>query len=227
MLGIATLIALYVCYLIVQPFIPAIAIAVAVAVATKRPQAWLCRRLHSPSTAAAVGVALVASLIVVPLSLLIIYLVRQIIVNIQVWQAGGGLSEWRSIIHLPLPISRALNWAQANLDLQAQLSAIGQSFAGQLGDLLTGSISLVTQLVIMLFVLFFLYRDGDRALIALRHLLPFSAEEASRMGSRIEDTILAIVNGSLSIAFVQALLSEVLAVLKLFACGCWVLMSQT
>jgi predicted PurR-regulated permease PerM len=94
--------------------------------------------------------------------------------------------------------------------LQAQLSAIGQSFAGQLGDLLTGSISLVTQLVIMLFVLFFLYRDHDRALIALRHLLPFSAEEASRMGSRIEDTILAIVNGSLTIAFVQALLAGVM-----------------
>ena len=33
-LGLATLLALYVCYLIVQPFIPAITIAIAVAVAT-------------------------------------------------------------------------------------------------------------------------------------------------------------------------------------------------
>jgi predicted PurR-regulated permease PerM len=100
-LGIATLIALYLCYLIVQPFIPAIAIAVAVAVATKRPQAWLCRRLHSPTAAAAVGVALVASLIVVPLSLLIIYLVRQIIVNIQVWQAVTDHLKTYLSKHLP------------------------------------------------------------------------------------------------------------------------------
>jgi predicted PurR-regulated permease PerM len=209
-LGIATLAALYVCYLIVQPFIPAIAIAVAVAVATKRPQAWLCRRLHSQTAAAAVSVALAASLIVAPLSLLITYLVRQIIATVHEWQAGGGLSEWRNIVHLPLPMGRALDWAQANLDLQNQLSSIGQGFAGQVSNLLIGSISLVTQLVIMLFVLFFLYRDRDRALIALRQLLPLSAEETSRMGSRIEDTILAIVNGSLTVAFVQALLAGVM-----------------
>ena len=209
-LGIATLIALYVCYLIVQPFIPAITIAVAIAVSTKRPQAWLCQRLHSKTAAAAVSVVLAASLIVAPLSLLITYLVRQIIATIHEWQAGGGLSEWRNIVHLPLPMGRALDWAQANMDLQNQLSAIGQSFAGQVGNLLTGSISLVTQLVIMLFVLFFLYRDRDKALNALRHLLPLSAEEASRMGSRIEDTILAIVNGSLTVAFVQALLASVM-----------------
>ena len=80
-LGLATLLALYLCYLIVQPFIPAVAIAVAAAVATKRPQNWLARRLRS-RTAAAAGVLLVAGLIVVPLSLLITYLVRQIIASI-------------------------------------------------------------------------------------------------------------------------------------------------
>jgi predicted PurR-regulated permease PerM len=206
-LGIATLMTLYVCYLIVQPFIPAIAIAVAVAVATRRPQDWLRRHLHSKTAAAAVSTVLAASLIVVPLSLLITYLIRQIITSIHTWQAGGGLSEWRSIVHFPPVMRRALDWAQANLDLQAQISAIGQSLAGQAGDLLAGSISLVMQLVIMLFVLFFLYRDRDKALNALLHLLPLSAEEAGSMGSRIEDTILAVVNGSLLTAFVQALLA--------------------
>jgi len=206
-LGIATLIALYICYLIVQPFIPAIAIAVAIAVATRRPQSWLRRRLHSQTAAAGISVLLAASLIVVPLGLFLTYLIRQIINSIHNWQAGGGLSEWRTIIHFPPMMARALDWAQVNLDLQNQFSAIGQSLAGQAGNLLTGSISLLTQLVIMLFVLFFLYRDGDKASNALRHLLPLSPEELSRMGSRIEDTILAIVNGSLIVAFVQALLA--------------------
>ena len=209
-LGLATLLALYVCYLIVQPFIPAVAIAVAVAVATRRPHIWLRRRLRSQTSAAAVGVALVAGLIVVPLSLLITYLVRQIIASIQGLQAGGGLSEWRSIVHLPPLAGRWLDWAQANLDLQTQLTAIGKSLAGQAGNLLAGSVILVTQLVIMLFVLFFLYRDRDRALHTLRHLVPLSTEEANHMGTRIEDTILAIVNGSLTVAFVQALLAGVM-----------------
>src|SRR3954466_15883806 len=91
-LVLATLLALYVCYLIVLPFIPAITIAIAAAVATRRPQLWLRGRLHSPTAAAAVGVVLVATLIVVPLSLLITYLVREIIVSIRQLQAGGGLS---------------------------------------------------------------------------------------------------------------------------------------
>jgi predicted PurR-regulated permease PerM len=209
-LGLATLLALYLCYLIVQPFIPAVAIAVAAAVATKRPQNWLARRLRSRTAASAAGVVLVAGLIVIPLSLLITYLVRQIIASIHGWQAGGGLSEWRSIVNLPPVIGRAIDWAQTNLDLQDQIASLGQSLAGQAGSLLAGSVSLVTQLVIMLFVLFFLYRDGEQALHTLRHLVPLSAEEADRMGNRIADTIVAIVNGSLTVAFVQALLAGVM-----------------
>jgi predicted PurR-regulated permease PerM len=209
-LGLATLLALYLCYLIVQPFIPAVTIAVAAAVATKRPQNWLARRLRSQAAAAAVGVLLMAGLIVIPLSLLITYLVRQIISSIHGWQAGGGLSEWRTIVNLPPVMGRALDWAQANLDLETQIAATGQSMAGQAGSLLAGSVSLVTQLVIMLLVLFFLYRDGEQALRTLRHLVPLSAEEADRMGTRIADTILAMVNGSLTVAFVQALLAGVM-----------------
>lgn len=206
-LGLATLLALYLCYLIVQPFIPAVTIAVAVAVATKRPQDWLARRLRSRTAASAAGVFLAAGLIVVPLSLLITYVVRQIIAGVHGWQAGGGLPEWRSIVNLPPAIGRAIDWMQTNLDLQDQIASLGQNLAGQAGSLLAGSVSLVTQLVIMLFVLFFLYRDGEQALDTLRHLVPLSAEEAGRMGTRIADTILAIVNGSLTVALVQALLA--------------------
>jgi len=206
-LVLATLLALYVCYLIVLPFVPAIAIAIAAAVATHRFQLWLRGRFQSRAAAAGVGVALVAMLIVIPLSLLITYVVREIITGVHTLQAGGGLSEWRSVVHLPAFIDRAFDWAQANLDLQAQLTNIGQGLAGQAGNLLAGSINLVTQLVIMLFVLFFLYRDREQALHALRHMVPLSDIEAARMGERIQNTILATVNGSLTVAFAQALLA--------------------
>ena len=206
-LGLATLLALYLCYLIVQPFIPAVTIAVAAAVATQRPQKWLTRRLHSRTAASAAGVLLMAGLIVAPLSLLITYVVRQIIASINGWQASGGLSEWRSIVNLPPVMGRAIDWAQTNLDLQDQIASLGQGLAGQAGSLLAGSVSLVTQLVIMLFVLFFLYRDGEQALHTVRHLVPLSSDEANRMGTRIADTILAIVNGSLTVALVQAVLA--------------------
>jgi predicted PurR-regulated permease PerM len=209
-LGLSTVLALYLCYLIIQPFIPAVTIAVAAAVATKRPQKWLARRLRSRTAASAAGVLLVAGFIVIPLTLLISYAVRQIIASIHGWQAGGSLSGWRSIVSLPPVIGRAIDWAQTNLDLQDQIASAGQSLASQAGSLVAGSINVVTQLVIMLFVLFFLYRDGDQALDSLHHLVPLSAEEAYRMRTRITDTILAIVNGSLMVALVQALLAGVM-----------------
>ena len=206
-LGLLTLLALYVCYLIVEPFIPAVAIALAVAVATKLPNNWLRRRLGSNTAAAAVGVLLVAFLIVGPLSLLIAYVVRQILAGVQTLQAGGGLGEWRSTVPLPPVLDRALEWVEANFDLQAQLTRLAQTVAGRAGALLAGSVSLLTQLAIMLFVLFFLYRDRDRALDTLRSFVPLSNHEFDRMFARIEDTILATVNGSLTVAFVQALLA--------------------
>lgn len=203
-LGMSTLVALYVCYLIVQPFIPAIAIAAAVAVATSGPHRWLLARVGSRTAAAGISVALVACLIIVPLSLLIAHLVRQIIEL----QADGGMPDLRGL--LPGPLARALDWAESHLDLRAQVLRIGQALAGQAGSLLAGSVAALTQLVIMLFVLFFLYRDSDRALAAVRRLTPLSPDEADRMFSRIRDTILATVNGSLTVAFAQAVLAGVM-----------------
>ncbi|MEO8373437.1 MAG: AI-2E family transporter [Candidatus Solibacter sp.] len=221
-LVLATLLALYVCYLIVLPFVPAIAIAIAAAVATQRLQLWLRRRFQSRAAAAGVGVALVAMLIVIPLTLLITYVIREIITGVHTLQAGGGLSEWRSVVPLPPFVDRAFNWVQANLDLQAQLTNLGQALAGQAGNVLAGSVNLVTQLVIMLFVLFFLYRDREAALRALRRLVPLSNSEAEHMGERIQNTILAIVNGSLTVAFAQALLAGLMyTILGVPAAAIW------
>jgi predicted PurR-regulated permease PerM len=114
------------------------------------------------------------------------------------------------LLNLPSPVVRGIDWLDAHLDLQSQLSQIGQAAASHAGDILGGSVNLVTQLVIMLFVLFFLYRDSEGAVGTLRRLVPLSPAEADRLLSRIEDTILATVNGSLAVAFIQALLAGVM-----------------
>ena len=72
-LGFFTLISLYVCYRIVRPFIPAIAIALAASVATRQFHSRLQRRLGSKTIAAMLSVLLVACLIVVPISFLIVH----------------------------------------------------------------------------------------------------------------------------------------------------------
>jgi predicted PurR-regulated permease PerM len=208
---LSTLLALWVCYLLVQPFIPAVAIAIALAVATKRPHDWLRQRYGSATSVAALGVFLVACLIVVPLTVIMTVVVRQILANVQqLHDGGGGLPDWRNALYLPPVFGSMLDWAETNLDLRAQLTRLWQGLLGRVGILLAGSVNLITQLAIMLFVLFFLYRDRDRALDALRGLLPLSVEESNRMLGRIEDSIVATVNGSLTVAFSQAFLAGVM-----------------
>jgi predicted PurR-regulated permease PerM len=125
-------------------------------------------------------------------------------------QAGGGLSNWREALPLPAAVRHGVEWVDSHFDLQEQLMQLGQTLASQAGGLLTGSVNLLAQLAMMLFVLFFLYRDRELALSALRRLTPLSSQESDRMLARIRDTILATVNGSLAVAFVQALLAGVM-----------------
>jgi predicted PurR-regulated permease PerM len=179
-LGFLTLIAFYVCYRIVRPFIPAVAIALAVAVATRRFHRRLQRRLGSKTVAAVLSVLVVACLIVVPIGLVVTYVVQQIIAGMTQLEAENGSPGWPAL-NVPQWIRDAIDWIAANLDLRVQLSRIGQNLASKAGELLARSVSFLTQLAIMLFVLFFLYRDGDEALATLGNCVPLSNEEFDRM----------------------------------------------
>jgi predicted PurR-regulated permease PerM len=209
-LAAATLLALYVCYLIIQPFIPALAIALALAVSTYKPYRWLLQRLRNEGRAATVAVILTACVIIVPLTLLITYITQEILVNLHDLQGGSTWEQWRDAIHGKPVLGNALRWAESNLDLDAQLTGMAKNLTGHAGSLLRSSITALTQLVIMLFVLFFLYRDHNAALSAVRSLIPLSDREANRMFARIGNTILATVNGSITVALVQSVLAGVM-----------------
>lgn len=206
-LGFATLLGVYVCYLIAKPFIAPIAFAVALSVATHRPFLWLRRRFSSTRVAAAVAVAAVALLIVVPVGALAAYLVQQAAENLADLTQGDPLSNWRGAVERVPPLAGLLSWLESRFDLQSQFGRIGNAMAGNAADLLRGSVQVLTQLAIMLFVLFFLYRDEDKARRMLWQLVPLSREEADRMFARLGNTIHATVNGSLTVAAIQAVLA--------------------
>jgi predicted PurR-regulated permease PerM len=203
----ATLIGLYVCYLIAKPFIAPIAFALALAVATQQPFNWLRRRMRSDTAAAAVAVVLVTLLIVGPAIGLATLLIQQAADNVQELQSGESLTNWRAAIERQPQLARLYHWAESRLDVQGQLQRIGQAAAGYAGTFLKGSMHVLTQLVIMLFVLFFMYRDRKQAHDALCQLVPLSGDESDRLFNRVTSTILATVNGSITVAIVQSVLA--------------------
>jgi predicted PurR-regulated permease PerM len=208
-LAVMTAIAVYVCYLIVEPFIPAIAFALALAIATARPYAWLKRRLHREALAAAIATVLVAVVIIAPAAALITYIVQLAADNIGEMQKGGGIAAVRDTLErLPL-VGRLIQEAGTRFRLDEQLGTIAQAVAQRGTRFLSGSIGVLTQLGVTLFVLFFLYRDCGEAVNSVRKLLPLSNDEADRMFERVGSTIQATVNGSLTVAAVQAILAGI------------------
>jgi predicted PurR-regulated permease PerM len=206
-LALATLLMLFACYRIVQPFIPAVAFAVALAMATQRPYQWLRQRLRSDAAAAGVAVALLALLIVGPATLLATHLVQQAVDNLNELRGGQALAGWRSRLESLPYLGAAVRWAESRINLEGQADRIAQELASRATGFLTGSASVLTQVVITLFVLFFLYRDRQQAIKAVYHIVPLSPAEASRLFDRVRDTVLAVVNGSLTVACIQAVLA--------------------
>lgn len=209
-LAFATLLCLYLCFQLIEPFVPAIAFAIALAVATHGPYRWVRARVRSDTLAAVIGVVSVAFLIIGPAAFLGTYLVQKAIENVNELREGGAWTDWRTALEQQPVVGTVVQWAEQHLNLEAQLQRIGEALAGQATNFLKGSVNVITQLVITLFMLFFLYRDRELALNALRHLVPLSEIETSRLFARISSTIRATVNGSLTVALVQSTLAGIM-----------------
>jgi predicted PurR-regulated permease PerM len=157
--------------------------------------------------AASIAVVLVMLLIVGPAVTLATLLVQQAADNVQELQSGESFANWRSALEKQPRLAELFHWAESQLDLQGQLQRLGEAAAGYAGRFLRGSMNVLTQLVIMLFVLFFLYRDRKQAYSAMCQLVPLSTRESNRLFSRVASTILATVNGSITVAIVQSVLA--------------------
>ncbi len=206
-LAILTALSIYVCYRIIEPFVPAMAFALALAVATQSPYQWIRRRVRGTTAAAAVAVVLIAILIVGPVSFLVSYIVQLIAENVQELQGGAAVASVQDYLgQVPL-VGGWLQSMAGNFRLEEQLGNLGKAVASRATGILSGSLSVLTQLGITLFVLFFLYRDRGDAVTGLRKLLPLSEGEVDRLFQRVGDTIRATVNGSFTVAFVQAVLA--------------------
>ncbi len=205
-LAIATAAALYGCFRIVAPFIPALAFALALAIVTNRPYTWLRQRVKSDGAAAGIAIVLVALLLIGPASFLVSYLVGAGMDNIQSVRSGQATQNLRAALEREPHVASVYHWAENRFNLRQQGEQLAANLAGRLTGFLQGSLNVVTQLVITLFVLFFFYRDRQVALQSVRHLIPLAQGEADRVFGRISDTMLATVNGSITVAAVQATL---------------------
>jgi predicted PurR-regulated permease PerM len=208
-LFLLTLAALILCALILRAFLAGIVGAVVLAVATQAPLRWLYKGLKNRTYTASLALLIVAIGVILP-GFFLARILGQYAVTLGTFLRNGtfaagvrnGLDHHPQLATLLQQSSTFLAWSRATEKMGAFLTT-------QMMGLLSNSVAAVTQTIVMLFLLFFLYRDGEAALRALYSILPMERSEARMVVNGVGDTIRATFLGHFAVAGVQGIVAGV------------------
>ena len=162
-LFLLTLVAVVLAFAIASPFVPALTWAIALAVAAQRPHGWVLRKVKRPGLAAILSTLGIMLLIVAPVVLLLERLASQLFGLVPLITSGQAQGWLQSTMAQHPAINGAFQKATAGVDLQDTARSAAAFAAGKLQGALAGSVRTLTQMAIMLYTLFFLFRDGKQA----------------------------------------------------------------
>jgi predicted PurR-regulated permease PerM len=212
---IALAIALYLCWLILKPFFNVLLWAAVLAVVFYPMHRRIRAELRSPALAAAASTLLVIVFILLPVTFITVAVVREIS------SAAANFQQGMSTFTMPeMPwVSWAFDWvdryihidrAEAQQFIVARLQTWGAALAGSTLVVVGGAVGAVVQTVLVVFTLFYLFRDGDRIRHAAYEMLPIERVQAHDIALRTRDVIGATVNGVLVIAAIQGTLGTII-----------------
>jgi predicted PurR-regulated permease PerM len=167
-------------------------------------------RRFSPTWSAVLCTLGVTFLLIVPVLFVLTYAAREAVeASIGVRQTlnmNGTGAEQHALVTIRSHLPESLQ----NLDLIGYLrqgaERVAAFLAGSIGALVKNLFSFLVNLFILLFALFFMFRDGHRMLRVLRHLIPFDKEIQEDMLEESRDLIFASVAVAVLIAGIQGAL---------------------
>jgi predicted PurR-regulated permease PerM len=189
--------------LLVWPFLSALTWAVTVAVVTHRLWIWLQKRVAKRGVAAAVAVLAVALTVLLPIILLVYLAAAEIVATVQTWQKEPLSTQLSEKLAGYPRLNDFWQSVSGSIDVVAVVQQVGQRVQAIGTTIFSGIAYTVFQAALMLFVLFYLYRDEDQAIQSVRRYSPLTEQETSRLLIRVSDTIHATIYGSVVVAVVQ------------------------
>jgi predicted PurR-regulated permease PerM len=203
---------LYLCWLMLVPFVNVLLWAGVLAVTFGRLHQWILARTRRPNLSAALATLFVVFVIGIPMGLVIWALVREIIPAIGMVQAGIADFLDPDSLHTG-PVVR---WLGEHIDIAAtrariteQLGAIGSQLASGMVGIVSNVVGMVVQTLFVVFVLFYLFRDGKMVRAALASAIPLRNRQTFEILTRMREVVGASVNGVLVIAAVQGTLGGI------------------
>lgn len=206
---------------VLRPFFMPIAWAAILAFLLFPLNATLTRRFKGRSAlSAAILTALTPIAIFVPLSLLAMAFAQQLAnlgAALQQNQELFDLAAWMDPERHPT-IAAAIAWVQQRTgwglaDVEAWLRRSADQWAGQLarysGQMFLNTAGVVLRFFLMLFVLFFILRDGSKWFERLSGLLPLASERREALFTRLGKVLRAVVYGCGLTALMQGALVSI------------------
>jgi predicted PurR-regulated permease PerM len=204
------LLAGYLAFRVVAPFLAPLAWAAVFAMVLNPVHARLARGVGGPRAAVATSV-LAFIIIVGPAITVLAMLATEITPLAQRLQAGSfalptppEAQEWYAALRQKVPIPLPEDLTSTLVDA---VKAVATFLAGRAGSILQNVAGFVFQLFVMMFGLFYFLRDGDRIVNLIRQLLPFEPGRRDRMITQTHDLVVATVGSTFAVAITQGALT--------------------
>jgi predicted PurR-regulated permease PerM len=205
-------------YLILLPFFGPLAWALFIAFLIHPVHAWLIRRLHGRANLSATLLTLAVLLILVgPLTALGAAFAAQVadlLGYAQDLATDHGPSALSDLATVPV-LGPAVEWVQQSFGVSlAQIQrwgmqgarAVLQFLASMSGKLFIGALGTVFGFLLMMFILFFMIRDGKHFFATFRALIPLPGAQKTRLFAHLASVVRAVFYGSGVTALVQGTL---------------------
>ena len=207
----ATAIALYVCWLMLKPFLAVLEWATVFVIVFYPVHKRIAARIKRPGLSAIVSSILVILVVALPLGVLIVALTHELTT------AAHNLPQQMSrLLEIQSPRSAAImDWLKNNLNLGTveleglvteKLTAISGSLLSQSLGMLGNILSSIFQAFLVIFTMYYLFRDGDHIVTLLPNILPLRKDLSDAILARAVQVISASVYGVIAIAMIQGAL---------------------
>ncbi len=210
-LMVALTVALYICWSMVQPFLNVLLWALVLAVLFMPVHRRLRRRIGSSTASAAVSTVLVIVTILAPVTFITVAVVGEL------GRIAGSVQtgDLQRALESSPAAQRVIAWVSPYVDVQElqapeQMLERLQAWSGTLANrtlgVVGGVLAAVVQTILVVFTLFYLFRDADAIREATFDIVPLEREQAREVIDRTRDVITASVFGVIVISAIQGLL---------------------
>ncbi len=212
-----TIAALYLCYLLIAPFLKPIIFSLVLSVLFYPAHARIQRWIRNRNVAAAISTCFVILLI----SSLSFFLGQALVSGLrESYQSlsGSAGSKERLTLFIVQLSDRAIGLASRYIsipvsDLQNSILSQAEKAVAGLITMSAGVVGSMTSFaldaLIAFFILFFLFRDGRFMLRRVGVMLPLKPDQVRRLFKCVKDTVNAIAYGTIAMAAIQGALTGV------------------